>query len=155
MAFKADSGSWKQSEWRLPTGDGRFCNSSADAERKYDIHETEQRFAYVQPLVSKDDLHADAMRSILAHGDVGAVHRGAPQPKVEPATIRFNPIFRFSSTNSTWTAPPSEPLPIAEPDRSLAPRSHMHNRQLGNGTPRVGTNNITGSINHGGGLFVL
>ena len=45
------------------------------------------------------------MRAILAHCDVGTVHRAMPPRHVEPVSKRFNPIYHLSQTSSSWTAP--------------------------------------------------
>ena len=111
--------------------------------------ETENKMAFQSPFsdysprqrYTDSSLDALALRAVLAHGDVGVVHRGTPRTTGSPTVTRFNPIFRFSGTSSAWTAPPADPLSWgAIPDRtSLPPISRLHNRQLKNGIPQVGS----------------
>jgi len=135
-----------EADWRMntaQTGDWRYC-SVADAHHKHEhdrgATETSTAFKWAPPAAGDEQLNSQALKAILAHQNVGTVHRGTPRADPEPATKRHNPIFRFSATNSSWTAPPLVPKSLPMPDNGQPPMSPLHNRRLGMGTPRVQCN---------------
>ena len=120
MAFSANEGSWTQSDWRVPTGDWRFVNSS-DAHRKFALAsrivttEASDAFKKPMPAPGSAELDAQARAAILAKANVGFLHRANPQAESEPSETRFNPLYRFSATASSWTASPAEPKGLPQP----------------------------------------
>ena len=145
MAFHAANNSNCEDVMRIPTGDWRYC-SFGDAHHKYQVHreETEQAYAY-QPQVSKnDDLERAALAAILAHQDVGTVHRCQPKPDPEPKKQGYNHLHPFSVTASSFAHPPAVPKPLSKrDDEGLTPRSKLHNRRLGTETGRVRSNHFS------------
>lgn len=142
MAFNASSCTWSQQDWRIPTGDARYCSASDALNHTLVMkNETESAHAF-RPAASpgRDSLDAYAIRAVLAHSDVGVVHRGAARPELK-GKPSYNPIFRSSCTASTWMAPPEKPYTTLPARPDLTPVSKMH-RQLGTshsptGSPRV------------------
>ena len=98
--------------------------------------ETETASAYVPHNAAVyEKLNDDAMRAMLARVGHGRVHVGsmkqAPISPVVRGEGRTNPLYRSSSTASSYALPPTSTGPVRTiPDMDIVPTSRMHKRLL-------------------------